>query len=98
MSMLINIVDQVGEPAALEQLAEECCELAQAALKLARCERGENPTPKDEESCKQDVLSEFADVLACTSVLRELDWFDPNIISGNKLHKLERWLERLEGE
>lgn len=41
-----EVICSQGEPALLEQLAEECSELAQAALKLARLERGENPTPK----------------------------------------------------
>ena len=41
-----EVIRSLGEPALLEQLAEECSELAQAALKLARLERGENPTPK----------------------------------------------------
>ena len=40
-----KIKDRIGEAAVLEQLAEECAELAQAALKMARIERGENPTP-----------------------------------------------------
>ena len=31
-----KILDRIGEPAALEQLAEEATELAKAALKLAR--------------------------------------------------------------
>lgn len=44
-----EIIRMLGEPALLEQLAEECSELAQAALKLARLERGENPIPKTEE-------------------------------------------------
>ena len=44
-----KIIEQIGECAVLEQLAEECVELAQAALKLARKKRGENPTPKNED-------------------------------------------------
>ena len=30
-----RILNKIGEPAVLEQLAEECTELAQSALKLA---------------------------------------------------------------
>ena len=37
-----TIIERIGEPAFLEQLAEECSELAQAALKTARKYRGEN--------------------------------------------------------
>lgn len=40
-----EIIDKVGESAILEQLAEECAELAKAALKLSRVMRKENPTP-----------------------------------------------------
>lgn len=32
----VTVMDQIGEPAFLLQLAEECSELAQAALKLVR--------------------------------------------------------------
>lgn len=42
-----TIIETIGEPALLEQLAEECSKLSQAALKLARKLRGENPTPKN---------------------------------------------------
>lgn len=42
----VTVMDQIGEPAFLLQLAEECSELAQAALKLVRKMGGENPTPK----------------------------------------------------
>lgn len=41
-----EILNKIGEAAALEQLAEECTELAQSALKLARKIRGENQPPK----------------------------------------------------
>lgn len=36
----------------LAQLAEECSEAAQAALKLRRAGSGENPTPVSEEDKK----------------------------------------------
>ncbi len=41
-----EVIRTLGEPALLEQLAEECSELAQAALKLARLERGETTEKK----------------------------------------------------
>ena len=53
-----DIMVQIGLPALLEQLAEECGELTQAALKLARLRRGENPTPKTEQEC---IAGELAD-------------------------------------
>lgn len=60
----LYISSTIGTPAVLEQLAEESAELAQAALKFARKLRDENPTPKSEEECLQDLLKELADVCA----------------------------------
>lgn len=42
-----DVLDMIGTAALLEQLAEESAELAQAALKMARKLRNENPTPKN---------------------------------------------------
>lgn len=52
---------QIGEAALLEQLAEECAELAHVALKMARIIRGENPTPKtlDETLPKRNIKEEI---------------------------------------
>ena len=61
----MEIVDQIGLPAVLEQLAEECAELSKAALKLARKHRGENPTPKSIEDCEREMKEEIADVVCC---------------------------------
>lgn len=36
------MIEKIGTPAMLEQLAEEAAELSQAALKLARVLRGES--------------------------------------------------------
>lgn len=41
-----DVLEMIGTAALLEQLAEESAELAQAALKMARKLRNENPTPK----------------------------------------------------
>ena len=41
-----DVLEMIGTAALLEQLAEESAELAQAALKMARKMRNENPTPK----------------------------------------------------
>lgn len=38
-----DVLDMIGTAALLEQLAEESAELAQAALKMARKLRNENP-------------------------------------------------------
>lgn len=42
-----DVLEMIGTAALLEQLAEESAELAQAALKMARKLRNENPTPEN---------------------------------------------------
>lgn len=59
------MVEAIGEPAMLEQLAEECAELSKAALKLARIERGENPTPVTSEEAWASLKEEYTDVIQC---------------------------------
>lgn len=66
-----NIISQIGLPAALEQLAEECCELGQAALKLARFLRGENPTRSNEYEIQESLKEEFADVSLCMELIQK---------------------------
>lgn len=69
MDLMEKIFEKVGEPALLEQLAEECGELAMACLKLghtaqkmARKERNENPTPKTFGECMEEFYVEAADL------------------------------------
>ncbi|MBR4040616.1 MAG: hypothetical protein IKJ11_11065 [Clostridia bacterium] len=57
------VAAHLTQRAALEGLAEECCELAQAALKLIRAIDGENPTPVSEEKCVEKLHEEAGDVL-----------------------------------
>ena len=88
-----EVIRTLGEPALLEQLAEECSELAQAALKLARLERGENPTPKPEEACVKDLLEELGDVNLCMGVVR--DSRSDYILDDIEIAKRERWSQRI---
>ena len=60
-----RMVDLIGRPAAYEMLAEECSELAHAALKMARILRRENPTPRTEEEMEKELLEEATDVELC---------------------------------
>ena len=86
------IIDEIGKAAALEQLAEEATELAQAALKYARKLRGENPTPKTLEEIKANLIEEFTDVTICADVLGlHHDWI-------MKEQKIKRWQERIHNE
>ena len=87
-----EVIRTIGEPALLEQLAEECSELAQAALKLARVEREENPTPKTEEECFKDLLEELGDVNLCMSVI-EANWGIS--IRCLSVDKKARWAHRI---
>lgn len=89
-----DIIARIGEGAALEQLAEEATELAQAALKLARIVRHENPTPVDYETAFYSFLEELGDVRLCTKVLEE-KYGKLNTIKGEH-EKLKRWQHRIE--
>lgn len=88
------IKSKIGEPAVLEQLAEECCELAQVALKRARILRGENPTPKTIAETDANFIEEIADVLTCISVIADNQDM-MNKIWDIKDKKLNRWLQRI---
>lgn len=87
------IIDIIGTPAMLEQLAEECSELAQAALKMSRVLRGENPTPKTWTECLDALTEEIADVELCTDQLK--DFVDDFRIETIKDQKWARWEARL---
>ena len=87
-----RMVDLIGKPAAYEMLAEECSELAHAALKMARILRGENPTPKTEEEMERKLLEEATDVELCL--------MDVGIEPDADLmaEKMKRFHKRMKGE
>ena len=87
-----EVICSLGEPALLEQLAEECSELAQAALKMERLERGENPTPKTEEECVENLLEELGDVNLCMSVVEANRGIHIRCLS---VDKKARWSQRI---
>lgn len=91
-----DIINTIGLPAMLEQLAEECSELAQASLKYARLLRGENPTPKTEAECLESLTEEIADVDLCISELMMEGLVDSNKVIDIIDQKGNRWKERLE--
>lgn len=88
------ISSAIGTPAVLEQLAEESAELAQAALKLSRKLRGENPTPKSQEDCLYALLEEMADVKLCMDIFEEKNYY-PDEISEIMRKKRQRWESRI---
>lgn len=76
----------------LAGLAEECAELAQAALKLRRVYDGTNPTPADPEDAYDKFVAEIADVEIY------LDQMDINLkeVARIKSEKADRWIKRIE--
>lgn len=86
-----NIEKLIGRPALLEQLAEECSELAQAALKQARVLRGENPTPVTEMEAHNKVMEEYTDVIQCAEEL------GLSIDQSQLIRKDIRWHDRIIG-
>lgn len=91
----MTIIETIGEPALLEQLAEECSELAQAALKLARKMRDENPTPKTKEECIADLEEELADVMVVVKCMHDATWLNSQKINEKMAEKDARWKQRL---
>lgn len=84
-----KIKGRLGEAEVLAQLAEECAELAQAALKLRRALDGKNPTPNTEEERRRALIEEYTDVIHCALVLDlEMDLYQIR-------KKTERWMRRL---
>lgn len=96
---MAGIAEKIGTPALLEQTAEEAAELANAALKLARLMRGENPTPKTVEDCLESLTEEAAGIELCISLL----WSEARVISLQEIcrtmnEKRDRWQRRLGGK
>ena len=61
------MINEIGEPAMLEMLAEELVECAHEALKLARVQRRENPTPRTEKEVRASLREEWSDVIQCSN-------------------------------
>lgn len=88
------IYNELGEEELLCQLAEECAELVQAALKLRRVYTGKNPTPITDEEAISGLLEEIADVRLCieTMFLNEEEEAE---IKSTIERKTERWANRI---
>ena len=78
----------IGEAALYEQLAEECAELAHAALKKARKLRDENQTPLTNKEINDQLTEEFTDLILVSDIL--------NMEPSQKIlsYKLQRWAHR----
>lgn len=84
-----EIRERVPAAALYEQLAEECVELAHAALKMARHLRSENPTPMTEDHIKSNLTEEASDIHLVSRILD----IKPDVQVVNA--KLVRWYDRL---
>lgn len=85
------MLDKIGEPAMYEQMAEECVELAKAALKMARIERGENPTPVTATEMHDAIIEEYTDIVNCAN---ELGIHSSPSIAMYKMERFKiRWKE-----
>ena len=93
---MVNFAEVVGEPAMLEQCAEECTELAQACLKMARKMRNENPTPAAMNDILQNLNEEVADVMICMTAIVEGGLLSYESIDSEYVRKEERLRKRLE--
>lgn len=83
------MIEKIGKAAMLEQLAEEAAELSQAALKLARVLRGENPTPVTRKEANKKLMEEYTDVKQCAMEL--LITVDYHQIDEKSERFRERW-------
>ena len=85
----------IGAPAMLEQAAEECTEMAQACLKLARIMRGENPTPMTRKEAEENLAEEVADVCICADELFAMEVIREDRVNRYWKDKQERAKERI---
>lgn len=95
--MFEKIMEKYGEEYMLRQLAEECAELAQAALKVIRAQKKETPMRIDE--AMEHLMEEIADVEVmmdgvCTGVLNaQQRWAIVEIEGRKKARMRERMLD-----
>ena len=83
----------LSERELLEQLAEECAELSQAALKAVRAKGySTNWTPKSKDEAQADLIEEARDVMSVLYLLGIL----PNNVEN--YWKYQRWAVRLIGQ
>ena len=86
-----KIRQYLGPEETLAQLAEECAELGQAALKLRRVLDGHNATPVSLLEAEMNLQEEMADVLVCM----RMAGMDTSEIAETVYKKIPRWCGRL---
>lgn len=85
-------IEQIGEAAAYENIAEEAVELAHAALKYARIIREENPTPKTKQEAFSNILEEYSDLILISSDVGL--YIDNDIIEEKRQRFIKRMSEK----
>lgn len=89
-----KVRELLDKPELLCQLAEECQELGEAALKLRRAMTGTNPTPMTETDAWRNLNIEVADLMNSLAVLGIP--MDDALVQGIQQDKMKRWVRRLE--
>ena len=96
MTMESKLVNAIGEPAMLEQTAEECAELSFACLKLARMLRGDNKVHgHTEEELRENLTEEMADLYLCLNEMLLGGIADYKDVNSYVDYKTERMNKRL---
>lgn len=88
----------VGEQYMLRQLAEECCELGQAALKAVRAMNEE--TPMSLSDAREHLVEEIADVMVMVTILKAgfLSVVENYDIEQEMDRKFDRFIDRIENK
>lgn len=86
------ITSRVPQTAVLLQLAEECNEVAQQALKIVRIYEGVNPTQVTAAEASDKLHEELADFHAALHCLLGVDY---DHIETEELRRLNRWCVRI---
>lgn len=91
-----QIIEKYGEEYILRQLAEECAELNQAALKMIRAQRRETPVLPLE--ARDSFVEELADVHVMLKAARKLLSPDEEMkMLELRMKKETRWYGRMLG-
>lgn len=95
MNVWKDFRDYVGLPAVFESMAEECVELAHAAIKVARGLRKDNPTPVSYGDLLEDIEEEFTDLVSCAIAIG----IEPDAdLSVRKFHRMKQRVEAQKGK
>lgn len=95
-----EIRDNTPYPEQMAMLAEECSELAQAALKMRRiADRDASPTTTPPQTAYDNLREEIADVLVCLLVIGDyIEYIEPaRPVETIMEYKTTRWRNRIRG-